>query len=83
MKYYIGLDAHSSTSTAGVVNEAGEMLRRQTFPTTEGNLHGFLRSIPEERHLTFEEYRKGTDLSGSCQDIRPVERSRERLRSPR
>jgi transposase len=55
MKYYIGLDAHSSTSTAVVVNEAGEMLRRQTFPTTEGNLHGFLRSIPEEKHLTFEE----------------------------
>jgi transposase len=55
MKHYIGLDAHSSTSTAVVVNEAGEILRRQTFRTTEGNLQGFLQTIPEERHLTFEE----------------------------
>jgi transposase len=52
---YIGLDAHAATSTAVVVNEKGEMLTRQTFKTSEGNLIGFLRSIPSPKHLTFEE----------------------------
>ena len=55
MKYYIGLDAHASTSTAVAVDEQGEIKLRETFPTTEGNLVGFLRKIPGERHLTFEE----------------------------
>ena len=55
MKYYIGLDAHSSTSTAVVVKEDGEQVLRETFSTTEGNLHGFLRKISGEKHLVFEE----------------------------
>lgn len=55
MKYYIGLDAHSTTSTAVVVKENGEIALRETFPTTEGNLVGFMRKIPGEKHLTFEE----------------------------
>jgi transposase len=55
MKYYIGLDAHSTTSTAVVVKENGEQVLRETFPTTEGNLVGFLSKIDGERHLTFEE----------------------------
>ena len=52
---YIGLDAHAATSTAVVVDEAGKVLARQTFLTTEGNLHNFLRQIPSPKHLTFEE----------------------------
>ena len=36
MKYYIGLDAHKSTSTAVVVRENGDIVLRETFPTTEG-----------------------------------------------
>lgn len=55
MKYYIGLDAHATTSTAVVVKECGEIVRRKTFPTTESNLVGFMRKIPGEKHLTFEE----------------------------
>jgi transposase len=55
MKYYIGLDAHSTTSTAVVVKENGDQVLRETFPTTEGNLVGFLSKIDGEKHLTFEE----------------------------
>src|SRR3989344_7401866 len=55
MKYYIGLDAHKSTSTAVVVKENGEQVLRETFPTTESNLIGFLGKIDGEKYLTFEE----------------------------
>jgi transposase len=57
MNLYIGLDAHSATSTAVVVNERGDILCRATFETTEANLVGFLEKLPEEAtlHLTFEE----------------------------
>lgn len=55
MKYYIGLDAHSTTTTAVVVKENGEQVLRETFPTTEGNLVGFLSKIDGEKHVTFEE----------------------------
>ena len=52
---YIGLDAHSATCTAVVVNEKGDILCRKTFPTTEAQLIGFLEAIPGVKHLTFEE----------------------------
>lgn len=55
MKYYIGLDAHSSTCTAVVVDERGEQKLRSTFPTTESNLVEFVSKISGEVHLTFEE----------------------------
>lgn len=55
MNYYIGLDAHSSTCTAVVVDERGEQKLRDTFPTTEGNLINFISKISGEIHLTFEE----------------------------
>lgn len=55
MKYYIGLDAHSASSTAVVVNEKSEVLLRQTFKTTEGNLLGLIRRVPSPKYLTFEE----------------------------
>lgn len=55
MNYYIGLDAHSATSTAVVVNEKGDILCRETFPTTESNLLGFVCKIKGVVHLTFEE----------------------------
>lgn len=56
MNYYIGLDAHAATSTAVVVNEKGDIILRETFPTTEAILVGFLRRVPVGvHHLTFEE----------------------------
>ena len=55
MNYYIGLDAHSSTCTAVVVDEKGEQQLRATFKTTEANLIEFVSKINGEKHLTFEE----------------------------
>jgi transposase len=55
MNYYIGLDAHSATSTVVVVNETGEIVCRETFGTTEANLVGFISRIDGTTHLTFEE----------------------------
>jgi len=55
MEYYIGLDAHSRTCTAVVVDEKGEQKLRQTFPTTEANLIDFVSKIQGIKHLTFEE----------------------------
>jgi transposase len=52
---YIGLDAHSATCTAVVVNEKGDIICRKTFATTESHLTSFLESIPGVKHLTFEE----------------------------
>jgi transposase len=57
MELYIGLDAHSATSTAVVVDERGEIKLRETFPTSEANLVGFVRRLPKPAtlHLTLEE----------------------------
>lgn len=57
MNLYIGLDAHSKSSTFVVVNERGEILNRETCETTESNLVGFVQRLPEKQklHLTFEE----------------------------
>lgn len=55
MKYFIGLDAHSKTSTFAVVDEQGQCTHRQTVDTTENNLSYFINQINGERHLTFEE----------------------------
>lgn len=57
MDLYIGLDAHSATSTAVVVDAKGEQKLRETFPTSEANLQGFIRKLPQSAtlHLTFEE----------------------------
>lgn len=57
MDLYIGLDAHSATSTAVVVDERGEIKLRETFSTSEANLVGFIRRLPQSAmlHLTFEE----------------------------
>lgn len=35
MKYYIGLDAHNSTSTFAVVDENGQCVLRETVKTSE------------------------------------------------
>jgi transposase len=55
MKYFIGLDAHSSTSTFAVLNESGECILRKTVDTSEKNLWTVIDSINGERILTFEE----------------------------
>ena len=55
MKYYIGLDAHSTTSTFAVVNQSGECILRKTVDTTEKNLSWVIDQVQGERDLTFEE----------------------------
>lgn len=55
MKYYIGLDAHSTTSTFAVVNPDGDCVLRETVNTSEQSLVHVINKIHGERHLTFEE----------------------------
>ena len=55
MKYFIGLDAHSSTSTFAALNEIGDCILRKTVDTSEKNLWNVIESINGERILTFEE----------------------------
>jgi len=56
MTYYIGLDAHASTSTVVVIKETGKVVCRQTFPTSERNLIRFLKQLGlGKKKLTFEE----------------------------
>lgn len=55
MKYFIGLDAHSTTSTFAVVNQSGECILRKEVDTTEKNLTWVLDQVNGERELTFEE----------------------------
>lgn len=55
MKYFIGLDAHSTTSTFAVVNQSGECVLRKTVDTTEKNLSWVIEQVQGERELTFEE----------------------------
>lgn len=55
MKYFIGLDAHSSTSTFAVLDPDGQCVLRKTVDTSEKNLWNVIESINGERILTFEE----------------------------
>ncbi len=55
MKYFIGLDAHSSTSTFAVLDQNGQCVLRKTVDTSEKNLWQTIEQINGERHLTFEE----------------------------
>lgn len=55
MKYYIGLDAHSTTSTFAVVNERGDCVLRETVVTSEKNLVYVINKVHGVRSLTFEE----------------------------
>jgi transposase len=55
MKYFIGLDAHSSTSTFAVLNQDGDCVLRKTVDTSEKNLWNVIENINGERILTLEE----------------------------
>jgi transposase len=55
MKYYIGLDAHSTTSTFAVVDENGQCVLRETVKTSEQSLVHVINKIHGVRHMTFEE----------------------------
>ena len=55
MDYFIGLDAHSTTSTFAVVDEKGKCVLRDTVKTSEQNLFSVIKRVQGVRHLTFEE----------------------------
>jgi transposase len=55
MKYFIGLDAHSSTSTFAVMDQEGQCVLRKTVDTSEKNLWNVIEGLQGERILTFEE----------------------------
>lgn len=55
MKLYIGLDAHSQTSTLAVVNPDGDVLRVDQIETNERNLVSYLGRLKGQLILTFEE----------------------------
>lgn len=52
---FIGMDAHSRTSTFVVLGKSGRVLRHATVGTTENELLAFIRSVNGEKKLTFEE----------------------------
>ncbi len=55
MDRYIGLDAHSSSCTLGVVGPSGKRLGLHVVETNAKALIEVLRSIPGPRHLCLEE----------------------------
>ena len=55
MKYYIGLDAHSTTSTFAVVDENGQCVLRETVKTAEQTLTYVINKVHGECHMTIEE----------------------------
>ena len=55
MNYFIGLDAHSTTSTFAVVDQSGQCVLRNTVKTSEQALAAVIGQVHGERHLTFEE----------------------------
>lgn len=55
MKTYIGMDAHSTTSTFTVLDCFGQIKCQVQVPTNETSVLGFVRSIEGPKALTFEE----------------------------
>jgi len=55
MTNFIGLDAHSKTCTAVVVDSSGKVKDKRSFPTSEKHLLDFIKSVKRPRHLAFEE----------------------------
>jgi hypothetical protein len=52
MKYYIGLDAHSTTSTFAVVDEQGQCVLRETVKTSGQSLGHVIDRIQREIPMT-------------------------------
>ena len=55
MDRYIGLDAHSSSCTVAVIGPSGKRLQTQVLETNAKVIINFIRIIPGNRHLCFEE----------------------------
>lgn len=55
MDRYIGLDAHASSCTPGVVSPSGKRVGSQVVETNARCLIEAVRQIPEPRHACLEE----------------------------
>jgi len=55
MDRYIGLDAHASSCTVAVVGPSGRKLQHQVIETNAKPLIAFIRTVPKNRRLIFEE----------------------------
>ena len=55
MTRYIGLDAHSSSCTFGVISERGKRVKHQTVETNGNVLIEFVKTVPKPRYLCAEE----------------------------
>ena len=55
MERYIGLDAHGSSCTLGVIGPSGRKLRKDVMETNGAALVKYLQSIPGRKHLCLEE----------------------------
>ena len=55
MARYIGLDAHGTSCTFGVIGPSGRKLRNDVVETNGAALVNHLRSIPGRKHLCLEE----------------------------
>lgn len=65
MDRYVGLDAHASSCTLGVVGPSGKRLSSQVVETSARALIEAVRAVPGRRHLCLEE---GT-LSGWLYEV--------------
>jgi predicted NBD/HSP70 family sugar kinase len=45
MKYFIGLDIHSKSSTFAVVDQEGQCVLRKEVPTTEKSMESVINQI--------------------------------------
>lgn len=52
---HIGLDVHSTTTVANVLNDRGRSVLRREIPTREANLVDFIQSIPGRKRVALEE----------------------------
>jgi transposase len=68
MNRYIGLDAHASSCTAAVIGPSGRKLQHQVIETSAKALITFIRTIPRNRRLIFEE---GTHASWLFEVLSP------------
>ncbi len=55
MDRYIGLDAHASSCTLGVIGPSGKRLGSHVVETNATSLIELIRTMPSPRHLCLEE----------------------------
>ena len=52
---YIGMDLHSATISAAVVNDEGKLIMEATMATEASAVLGFMGGLPGTRRVAFEE----------------------------